>query len=224
MRTALILVAALSLTATAAHAGDPAAGQSPSPPQSPEFRSFGYARLGYGGVFADLFRGGPAIGLGYRGETSSYAVDVSFLNFVIRSDPYGSGDNIFSGSTLKLQGLRFLNPDADRSVYVGGGLSWGVTNVGRGSSTSGQYMSAWRGSGLQGEITTGYEFRGRSPVRAFVQGEVGLPLYRATADSYTFFGGPGVPGLPTRTIEKRYIPSLVVSFGLGWDAKKRRPS
>ena len=219
MRIALMLLAAMSL-ASRVYADEQPPGSGTQATRTPEFRSFGYARLGYGGAFADSLRPGPAIGLGYRGETRSYAVDVSFLNFVMRSDPYSSGQNVFTGSTLKLQGLRFLDPEADRSMYLGGGLSWGFTNVGRASSTTGQYVNSWRGSGLQGEVTTGYEFRGDTPLRAFIQADVGLPFYRAVTESYSFIGGPG---LSARTIESRYIPSVALSVGVGWGGGKRRP-
>ena len=220
MRIALMLLTAMSLTSQV-YADEQLPGTSSTQAaRSSEFRSFGYARLGYGGAFADSLRAGPAIGLGYRGETRSYAVDVSFLNFVIRSDPFSSAQNVFAGSTLKLQGLRFLDAEADRSMYVGAGLSWGITNVGRTSSTTAQYLNSWRGSGLQGELTTGYEVRSSSPLRAFIQADVGLPFYRAVTESYSFIGGPG---LPARTTESRYIPSVVLSVGVGWDARKRRP-
>ena len=60
MRTAVILVTVLVLAV-------PVSAQQTSPP---EFRSFGYARLGYGAAFADGTRSAPAIGFGYRGECS----------------------------------------------------------------------------------------------------------------------------------------------------------
>ena len=219
MRIILMLVAAMSLTSTAYADGQSPPASSTPATRSPEFRSFGYARLGYGGAVADSVRPGPAIGFGFRGETRSFAVDVSFLNFVVRADPYAGGQNVFTGSTLKLQGLRFLNPEADRSMYVGGGLGWGFTNVGRESSASRPYAGNWTGSGLHGELTTGYEFRGNTPLRAFIQADVGLPFYRAASESYGSFFGPGVP---TRTIDRRYIPSVVLSVGLGWGGWKRR--
>jgi hypothetical protein len=220
MRIILILVAAMSLASTVYADGQAPPASSTPATRSPEFRSFAYARLGYGGAVAESVRPGPAVGFGFRGETRSFAVDVSFLNFVIQSDPYSGGEYVFAGSTLRLQGLLFLNPDADRSVYVGGGLGWGFTNVGRESSAVGSYPGSWTGSGLHGELTTGYEFRGSSPLRAFIQTDVGLPFYRAVSESYSSFYRPG---LPTSTIERRYIPSVVVSVGLGWGGWKRRP-
>src|SRR5206468_8091878 len=90
--------------------------------------TFWYARLGYGAMFADTSYGTPALGYGYRAELDSFAVDVSFFNYQIRtSNTYsyygGTSDEAIAGSLLKLEGLYFLNPSANKSGYVGGGLS-----------------------------------------------------------------------------------------------------
>ena len=206
MRTAVILVAAMVLAA-------PVYAQQTS---QPEFRSFGYARLGYGGAFADNIHSAPAIGFGYRGELESVAFDVSFFNYMVGSGRYDDGF-VFAGSVLKLQMLRFLDGESNRSPYVGGGLSWGGISA---SSSGTPYTSGWNGSGLQGEFSTGYEFRGNTPLRVFIQADVGVPFFRATRESFTVFNQPGFVG-PT-VVDRRFIPSAVVSFGMGWDTRKRR--
>jgi hypothetical protein len=207
MRTAVILVATTFL-------GGPVFAQQASPP---EFRSFGYARLGYGGAFADNVRPAPAIGFGFRGELPSVAFDVSFFNYMIGNHRYYDDGSVFAGSVLKLQILRFLNGEADRSLYVGGGLSWGSISA---DSNGTPYSSSWHGSGLQGEFSTGYEFRGNTPLRVFIQTDVGVPFFRATRESYTLFPQPGTFRSPV--VDHRFIPSAVVSLGMGWDTRKRR--
>lgn len=206
MRTAVILVAASILAAPAY------AQQTPQP----EFRSFGYARLGYGAVFADGIRSAPAIGFGYRGELESVAFDVSFFNYMVGTRRYDDR-SVFAGSILKLSMLRFLNGESNRSPYVGGGLSWGGISAG---SDGTPYTSGWSGSGLQGEFTTGYEFRGNTPLRVFIQAEVGIPFFSATKESFTVFNQPW--SSHSTVVDRRFIPSAVVSFGMGWDTRKRR--
>ena len=188
-----------------------------APTAAQDIHSFGYARLGYGGVFAERTHGAPALGLGYRGEFDSFALDVSFLNYLIGTDAYQG--NAFAGSFLRLQALRFLNPGADRSAYIGGGVGWGGVQVER-ESTLTSYVSGWHGTGLQGEVTGGYELARRSPMRLFVQADIALPIFYARSDTMMFGRTPsGVFATPTS--EKRYIPSAVLSVGIGW--RRRHP-
>jgi hypothetical protein len=127
-------------------------------------------------------------------------------------------ESVFAGSFVKLQVLRFLDGAADRSAYVGGGLSWAGVSA---SSGGAFYDSGWHGSGLQGEFSTGYELRGSTPLRLFIQADVGVPFFRAVRDSFSVFNGPGF-ARPV-TVDRRFIPSAVVSVGMGWDTRKRRP-
>ena len=204
MRAAVIIIAATAL------ASPVYAQQTPQP----EFRSFGYARLGYGAAFVDGARSAPAIGFGYRGELESVAFDVSFFNYMVGTRAYDDG-SVFAGSVLKLQVLRFLDGESDRSAYVGGGISWGgISASGRGSP----YAAGWNGSGLQGEFSTGYEFRGNTPLRVFIQADVGLPFFRATRESFTVFNQPG--SFRSTVVDRRYIPSAVLSFGMGWNTRR----
>jgi hypothetical protein len=168
--------------------------------------SLWYARLGYGGVFGDRFYGGPSMGLGFRYELDRLGVDVAFFNFQTRtSDPYttyASSNGAFAGSLLKLEGLYFLQPHANKSAYVGGGMSWGGADFG----------SGWHGSGLQGELTAGYELPRASTLRMFVQADATLPFYNATSVGYPVDFRRGGP----ITTSRRYAPSIVVSMGFGW--------
>ena len=214
MRNALILAAVVGLAA-------PAYAQNAGPGSSTghELRSIGYARLGYGGASADQFRAAPAIGFGYRAELESFALDISFFNYVIRADLYETGRDVFAGSVLRLQGLHFFDAEADRSAYVGAGLSWGAVSMSRGSS-SGTYSSGWSGSGLQGELTAGYELTRSTPMRVFIQTDIGLPFFKAKSASSDFLRMPDGLYRPG-TVEERYIPSAVVSLGVGWQRHRR---
>ena len=207
MRTATIFLVAVVLTA-------PVYAQQTS---QPEFRSFAYARLGYGAAFADTTRSAPAIGFGYRGELESVAFDVSFANYVLGGGRYDDGF-LFAGSVMKLQVLRFLDGASDRSAYLGGGVSWGGISAHDRATAN---TDGWHGSGLQGEFSAGYEFRGSTPLRLFIQADVGVPFFRATRESFTVFNPPG--SFRSTVVDRRLIPSAVVSVGMGWNTKRRRP-
>ncbi len=173
---------------------------------------FAYARLGYGGVFGDRTYGTPAMGFGYRVEVDAFAVDVSFLNIQVPADESSSA--AMAGSLLKLAGLYFLKPEANASAYIGGGLSWGGSSFG-GSYAPGVNKSSWNGSGLQGELTVGYEIPRASTLRMFVQADTILPFYTVTSE--TFFYGKAARAPIT---ERRYAPSVVVSLGVGWQRNR----
>jgi hypothetical protein len=177
-------------------------------PRRVESNSFAYARLGYSAIFGDRGFAGPALGFGFRAELDSFGVDVSFLNVQFKipsnrpafvdgtyhSTPSNGG---YAGSLLKLEALRFLDPKANATSYVGAGLSYGNTNFG----------NSWEGSGLQGELTVGYELPRASTLRVFVQADAVLPFYTATPNTFSLESG--------RTTAHRYAPSLAVSVGLG---------
>jgi hypothetical protein len=169
---------------------------------------FWYARLGYGGVFGDRTYGAPAMGFGYRVELDSFGIDVSFFNYQLASSNnysssyYGQREDVFVGSLLKLEGLYFLDPEANESAYAGGGISWGGSHFG----------NNWNGSGLQGELTAGYEMLRASTLRVFVQADAALPFYRVTSVRYPAGFRPNAQPIT----EQRYASSFVVSMGLGW--------
>jgi hypothetical protein len=191
------------------------------PPRRIQIESLGYARLGYGGVFGDRAYGGPTIGFGYRAELDTFAVDVSFLNFQLPSSGgYASSPGGGSGSILKLQGLRFVNPTANATAYYGGGLSYGFTDFGGSSSSVGFYDSNWHGNGLQGELTVGYEVPRSSALRVFVEADATLPFYNVASTRTTYLRT--APYSSTSVSSHRYAPSVVVSVGLGWQ-RHRRP-
>lgn len=175
-----------------------------------------YARLGYGMYFADQSYGGPAVGfIGYRREGVKYGIDVSFLNFQYKSSnrsynyydfasPQGSSG--MTGTWLKMEVLRYFKPSADRSPYIGAGLSLSATNLDHDNTS-------WEGNGLQGELTGGYEMGRAGSIHIFIQGDAGLPFYKLRSTTYNYFNGP--PYYES-SVSHRYVPTLTVSLGFGW--------
>ena len=186
------------------------------PPRRLESDRFGYARLGYGAVFGDRSYGAPAFGFGYRAEMDSFGVDVSFLNYAFSSSGtyYTNRASATVGSLVKLEALYFANRTANTTPYFGGGMSWGGTNV-----SSGQ--TYWDGSGLQGELTAGYEVGRASSIKLFIQADAVLPFYRVTSNTYTYQRTPSGGYTSGVVTTDRYAPSLVVSFGMGWQKGRR---
>jgi len=163
---------------------------------------FGYARVGYSGIFADRTQGAPALGFGYRAELDSFGFDVSFLNAQISSSDYTSS-SASAGSLLKLQVLRFTNPAGNTTKYFGGGVGWGWTNV----ESLALDLSSGDGRGLEGNLTAGYEIGRATTVRLFAQVDATLPFYKVISNSYSKSGV---------VTTRQYAPSLVFSVGLGW--------
>jgi hypothetical protein len=183
-------------------------------PNRVEADSLWYARLGYGGVVGPVFTHGPAFGFGYRYELDSLGIDFSFLNFVVgnNSDNGGSSGSVgVTGSWIKLMGLYFLDPTANRTTYLGGGVGWGATAVASATSSNSTTtsVSAYTGSGLHLEASVGYELLRASTIRIFVQGDVTLPLYKVHSTTSDF--ATGISSSATS-----YAPSFVVAFGIGW--------
>lgn len=174
--------------------------------------SFGYARLGYGQVFGDGGGGNPAMGFGWRAELDSFGLDVSFFNYQMPSSnrAYGASTGM-AGSLLKLTALYFVNPKANASMYFGGGLSWGATSRYSSASQNG-YSSSKSGSGLQGELTAGYELPRASQLRVFVEADATLPFYHTTGQTFTY----DARGRTSAVTSRSYNPSLTLSVGLGW--------
>jgi hypothetical protein len=175
--------------------------------------SLWYARLGYGSLFGPDSYGTPSLGFGYRAELDAFAIDVSFLNFQFSGNDTFSSRGATTQTLLKLSGLYFLSPRANRSAYFGGGLSFGHQSFGGSyNATNGYYSSAWEGRGLQGELTVGYELARATSFRTFVQADAVLPFYEATSETYPVSSRIGSP-VPTTS--RRYAPSLIVSIGVG---------
>jgi hypothetical protein len=117
------------------------------------------------------------------------------------------GSSGMTGSWLKLEILRYFAPTADRSAYVGAGLSWSTTNLDHDTTS-------WTGDGLQGELTTGFEVGRAGSIHVFIQGDVGLPLYDLQSVAYSYSNVP--PFVSEVSVGHEYVPSVTISLGLGW--------
>jgi hypothetical protein len=62
-------------------------------------------------------------------------------------------------------------------------------------------------------VTAGYEIARTTTLRVFVQADASLPFYKATSQFHSTSG--------VVTTSQRYVPSLVVSVGLGWQRSHR---
>ncbi len=189
---------------------------------------FFYARLGYGGIFGDRTYGVPSFGLGYRAELDKVAIDVSFLNFQMSNSDYASAAvSADSASLLKLSGLYMIHRDANSTPYFGGGLSWGHTSInlnqpvsagptapGTPPGTVYYYTTGGDSSGLQGELTAGYEFARATTIRMFVQADAILPFYSVTTQTISSRG-------VVSSSSSQWAPSLVMSLGLGWQRGRK---
>jgi hypothetical protein len=179
-------------------------------PNRVEADSLWYVRLGYGMTFGGDLRKGPALGFGYRYELDNLGIDFSFLNFMVDSN---NDNNNASGSLgvtatwIRLQAIYFFNSMANGSTYLGGGLGWGAAASYKSETDSAGIttISAFSGSGLEGQLTGGYEFLRASTIRMFAQADLTLPFYMAHADIYG-----------TTSTESHYLPSLTFSLGIGW--------
>ena len=131
--------------------------------------SLKYVRINYGAITGGgAFSYGPGFGIGYRYELDEFAIDGS-LNLLLANDSDSSG---ISGSWVKLMALRFIDPIASNSTFIGGGFSLGGTSVGLDGQSYG-------GSGLQGELTAGYEVLRSSTIRMFAEVNGTLPFYKS---------------------------------------------
>ena len=160
-------------------------------------------------MFADSTYGTPALGFGYRAELDSFAIDVAFLNYQFSSPGNYSAPRASTFSLLKLSGLRFQHPQANRSAYYGAGLSYGIQSITRGATPYefGRFTRSWSGSGLRGELTAGYELARATTLRVFVQADATLPFYKLSSETRSLNG--------LVTTDRRYAPSLVLSIGVG---------
>lgn len=166
-----------------------------------------YLRLGYGGVASSELTAGPAFGLGWRKELDRIAIDLSALNFVLtkKDDSYKD----VSGSLVKLAVLYYFDPLANNSFYAGGGLGYGLSSITNADRRS------YSGSGIQGELTAGYEMFRATNIRLLIQLDASLPLYSTTSPE-TFVFNP-TTGMSTPVAKDSiYTPSFSLSLGLGF--------
>jgi hypothetical protein len=179
-------------------------------PNRVEADSLWYARLGFATLAGPIVNSGPTFGFGYRYELDSVGIDFSFLNLVVASDRGNGGTSSssgVSGSWIKLMGLYFLNPTANASSYIGAGVSWGGAIV---ADSTREYS----GSGLEADVSAGFEFLRASTIRMFAQLDATLPLYVSTSDLVTSAGAS--------SSQSAWLPTFALSVGIGWGRSSTR--
>ena len=157
-------------------------------PRRAEADNMGYARLGVAWVYGPGADVGPSLGLGFRHEVDHLGFDVS-LNLAFAYDHHLETGSL-SGSWMRLMGLWFFDAIGNDSPYAGLGLSWGGVRVWGARGTAGS-------SGIQGEVSLGWELLRASTIRVFVQVDATLPFYR--------LGGMGG--------EAPWVPTYALSIG-----------
>lgn len=192
-------------------------------PRRVQSEGYWHARVGHSTMIGAESPSAAGFGFGYRATFDRLGLDLSFLNMQMGGASYYSSDTSAS-SLIKLESLYFFSPKANRSAYVGGGVSYGRTTIRSAMTTADVYGPRYgHGAGLQGELTAGYEIARVTSARLFVQADMTLPFYNVAFETYSYpepsSTGRFVP--PTVTIEREYIPSLTVSVGFGWQRKGR---
>src|SRR5262245_702183 len=179
--------------------------------------AFGYARVGYGGVLGEGGSTNPVIGFGGRARMDRFGIDASILNVSPSARGVGVSPGAAAFPLVKVEALYYVGPKASASAYFGGGMSWGAVSgwydaaLPKSSSPS-TGDSSWGGSGLQGELTAGYELPRAGALRAFVQADATLPFYQTSGQSYASADGRPI----TIAVGRRYNPSIALSVGVGW--------
>jgi hypothetical protein len=179
-------------------------------PNRVEADSLWYLRIGYGLALGPTTGHGVAFGFGYRYELDELGIELSFLNLMIGNNNNSSGSATVTGDWAKIMGLYFLSPTAGQSLYLGAGLSWGMAAAaGNATSAGSTSFQTYTGSGLQGELSVGYEFLRASTIRMFLQADATLPFYTVHRNTYDSTLLATVGG-------SSWVPSLAFSFGIGW--------
>jgi len=136
-----------------------------------------YLQLGGGGGYNDALSvagGGVLVGMGYRHEMDRWAVDVGGTLLIPTNE-----DLRFFHIQGQFQALRFVNEQANNTLYAGAGLGLGGGG----------------GFGLEGSAVLGYEMFRATNIRLFFQGVVTFPMHAYdswisdTSGGYMPYGG-----------------------------------
>ncbi len=164
-----------------------------------------YLRLGGGSVWGRGFAGGPAFGLGWRYELNHIGIDASLLNLVVPNEADG-----VNGSWARIAVYYFLDGIESSSPYFGGGLSWGSTALCDDVAVEDDVV-CFSGSGLQAELTAGYELLRAATIRLFFEANAVLPFYMADQEVLGVSFGEG----------DVYPVTTTLSIGLGFGKRNR---
>ena len=150
-------------------------------------------RLGYGGVTGASTATGPVFGAGWRFELDQIGIELAGDILAATDHSYG-----FNGD-IRIGVVYYQDPIANASFYYGGGIGYGASGVSDGSMD-------FAGAGLEGHVSVGYETLRASTIRLFGELTATLPFYTATEVDFNSTGSG----------TRHWLPSLGLSFGIGW--------
>jgi hypothetical protein len=153
-------------------------------------------RLGYGGVTGASTSTGPVFGAGWRFELDQIGIELA--GDIITATDNSSRSAGFTGD-IRIGVMYYQDPIANSSFYYGGGIGYGASAVGDGNMD-------FAGAGLEGNVSVGYETLRASTIRLFGELTTTLPFYTA---SEVDFNGTG-------SGTRHWLPSMGLSFGIGW--------
>ncbi len=163
-----------------------------------------YVRLGGAATLADGLNAGPGFGLGRRWELDHLAIDLSIFNTTIYQ---GEGGSDGAGCEwIRAGAAYFLDATANHTPYLGASLGLSTQSVDAADRGN------WEGTGLNVNLTAGYEFLRASSIRFFTEATLTLPTYELLSDDWTG---------ETRD-ERTYAPTASLSLGLGWGGATSR--
>lgn len=124
---------------------------------------------------------GPAVGVGRRFVSGAKAIDLS-LNVAFI-------DKGYCCALPKIQYLHYFQPEQSTSLYVGGGLAYGIIK---------NQSKTEKFEGITAEFSVGYEFNRDSPLRLFTQLDVSQGM------------------IPVGAKHKILTPSIAFTCGFGF--------
>lgn len=145
------------------------------------------------------------IGGGYRYELDAFALDLGG-QLVIASGEDSGGVSLFGN----VGALYFLDPVANNSAFVGGGLGLGTMSADKDGES-------FAGGGLHARVSAGYEFFRASTMRFIVQADATFPLYDLEGEE----GRTDGMGNPIPESDSLYTPVFGLSIGGGFSKQRR---
>lgn len=127
-----------------------------------------------------------ALQVGYRGQFDSYGVDagaeldIGTSATAASRNPTGGHVDYGGSAGIVLHVLRYTNPRAVTSTYVGAGSTFALhwfNSIRPASSNASDPRSTLFAGGLDVDLLAGYEFMRASAVSFYLQGELTLPAY-----------------------------------------------
>jgi len=126
----------------------------------------------------------PTLGFGMRTELDRWAIEAAGSGFITETN-----NGTFGGLNGHLNALRFTDPKANHTPYIGAGVGYGMQVLTAGNNE-------FEGHGFEGHVFGGYEFLRASTIRMFGQIDVILPAY---------------------TLRDSWAPLVGMSFAIGYD-------